>query len=482
MAYIGDQLDIFAGKTPDGTALTCGAVEVSWRDLFRAIGSAENHIRRLSPRGGRIALLLRDPAELIVWFFACARTARVAVVMDPDWPPAQKTAVLAGIDADLEIDAAACAALREVSAAAPAISSPAEEPPPAEDDFFYAGFTSGSSGTPKGYIRMHGSWLESFALTRREFPTAPRPPGRVVLAGQLTHSLHLYGAVCGLASGQEVVLLPRFEPRAVLAELRNAPAGAVLYATPTQLHYLAEGASRGEPVETVVQVFASGAKWRDEDRRALRKVFPKADLIEFYGASEASFITVAKPEENVPAGSVGRAAAGVRIAIGDPAAPAPAGVTGSIWVKSSLLFSGYICGHAPETRWQDGWLTLGDHGFVDAAGFLFLTGRENRMIITSGLNVYPEEVEEVLSAHPAVAIAVVAGLADKVRGQRLEAAVQLSLPLEDAETVLLRHCRAHLAAGKLPRKIHVRHRLPLTAGGKPDIQKIIAELQRKESM
>ncbi|MDN3721329.1 hypothetical protein QW131_24485 [Roseibium salinum] len=77
----------------------------------------------------------------------------------------------------------------------------------------------------------------------------------MVLAGQLTHSLHLYGAVCGLASGQEVVLLPRFEPRAVLAELRNAPAGAVLYATPTQLHYLAEGASRGEPVETVVQVF-----------------------------------------------------------------------------------------------------------------------------------------------------------------------------------------------------------------------------------
>ncbi|MDN3721328.1 hypothetical protein QW131_24480 [Roseibium salinum] len=70
MAYIGDQLDIFAGKTPDGTALTCGAVEVSWRDLFRAIGSAENHIRRLSPRGGRIALLLRDPAELIVWFFS----------------------------------------------------------------------------------------------------------------------------------------------------------------------------------------------------------------------------------------------------------------------------------------------------------------------------------------------------------------------------------------------------------------------------
>ena len=192
--------------------------------------------------------------------------------------------------------------------------------------------------------------------------------------------------------------------------------------------------------------------------------------------SETSFITVSSPDDGGPAGSVGRAAAGVEIAIGDLQAPGPSGKAGPIWVRSGLLFDSYLCGAAPDTLWNDGWLTVGDHGFLDEDGFLVLTGRENRMIVTSGLNVYPEEVEAVLQDHADVAVAVVAGLPDAVRGQRLEAAVELAGLLDNAETVLLHHCRKRLASGKAPKKIHVLEKLPLTVGGKPDIQKIAAEL------
>jgi len=470
MAHIGDRFEDFAEKTPDKTALCCGFVRLTWRELTRRIAATETNILAHSTRGGRVALLLADPVDLLVAFFACARAGRIAVVLDADWPEAQISAVLAEVAPDLRLDALAFDGLSDETA----VSAGDDDKAPCEDDLFYAGFTSGSSGTPKGYVRSHGSWLRSFDVSNREFGLSQAD--RIVLAGGLTHSLHLYGAVCGLVSGQEVVLLPRFDPRAVLSELSGT--GAALYATPTQLHYLVEVAQRSGPLESVRQVFASGAKWRDEERKALGKIFPKADLIEFYGASETSFITVSRPEEKVPAGSVGRAATGVGIAIGDPANPAPAGTSGPVWVKSGLLFSGYICGNAPQTRWQDGWLTFGDLGFLDTGGFLYLTGRENRMIITSGLNVHPEEVEAVLETHPAVAVAVVAGLADVVRGERLEAVVQLSESLADAETVLQRHCRDRLAAGKVPRKIHLCETLPLTAGGKPDIQKVTADLQK----
>ncbi|GAB2186277.1 AMP-binding protein [Roseibium sp. LAB1] len=475
MAFVGDSLDRFAREKATGAALTCGPDCLSWRELTARIGRIEKALVTRTSRGGRVVLRLRDPAALIVCFLACARTGRVATVMDPDWPALHTSAVLDAIAPDMVIDDAAFPALQSGGVFS-AEEERVPEAPPEEDDLFYAGFTSGSSGVPKGYVRSHGSWLESFRLSAHAFGISDS--SRIVLPGQLTHSLHLYGAVCGLACGQHVVLMPRFDPRAVLRDLGGASAGSVLYATPTQLHFLAETARRSGPVTAVKQVLASGAKWREADRQALKSVFPEARLFEFYGASETSFITLASPEDNVPSGSVGRAAQGVDIVIGDPAAPTGPGSAGPIWVRSGLLFSHYICGTAPDTLWRDGWLTVGDHGFLDERGFLFLTGRENRMVITAGLNVYPEEVEAVLVEHPSVALAVVAGLPDRVRGHRLEAVVELSAALADAEQILLRHCRAHLAPGKVPRHINFRTKLPLTPGGKPDIQKIVAELAK----
>ncbi|MEP2577395.1 MAG: AMP-binding protein [Roseibium sp.] len=472
MAFVGDSLDVFAERRPERQALSCGPDTLSWRDLVDRIEALERWLRPLTPRGGRVALCLRNPASLLLCFLACARSGRIAVVLDPQWPADQAAAVLKAVAPDVVIDETVFANIPDNALRPEPVPNPDRDTPPREDESFYAGFTSGSSGLPKGYLRSHGSWLESFRLSESAFAI----PGesRVVLPGQLTHSLHPYGAVCGLAAGQEVVLMPRFDPRAVLGELGRS--GSVLYATPTQLHYLAAAARRGGPVTTVARVFSSGAKWGDADRRALDAVFPEAQLYEFYGASETSFVTIAGPGDSVPEGSVGRAAEGVDIAIGDPRRPAPPGRSGPVWVRSGLLFSGYICGTAPDTRRQDGWLTVGDHGFLDQDGFLFLTGRGSRMLVSSGVNVYPEEIENVLCGHPAVAAAVVAGLPDPVRGERLEAVVVLSAPLERADEVLMRACKDALAPGKHPRRIHLRASLTMTAGGKPDVRRIVEDL------
>ncbi|WP_306146322.1 AMP-binding protein [Roseibium sp. MMSF_3412] len=479
MAFVGQSLDAFAETRPDRTALKCGADRWSWRALLDAIGSMETVIRRATDRGGRVALLLDDPAALLICFFACARTGRIAMVLDPAWPGRQRADVLDEAAPDLVIDRQVYAAAR---ARAPQkdIDRRSAGVTPLEDDAFYCGFTSGSTGRPKGYLRNHGSWLGSFDLSDREFRI---PAGeRIVVAGQLTHSLHLYGAVCGLERGHEVVLSPRFDPRTLLGDLSGCDRGSVLYATPTQLHFLAEAVERKGTSEAVHHILSSGAKWQDRDRQRLAGLFPNAQLIEFYGASETSFITVSRGGRTSPPGSVGKPPREVSVAIGDPETPLAHGTPGAIWVKSGLLFSGYLCGNDPQTRWKDGWLTFGDEGYLDAHGWLFLTGRTNRMIVTSGLNVYPEEIEDVLMTHPSVAGAVVAGLEDPVRGTRLEAAVQLQEPVDNAGDMLLAHCRQRLAAAKLPRRIRVFERLPQTAGGKLDIQRVTDMMVRGENL
>lgn len=476
MAYIGEQLDAFARDRPDETAITCGSARVSWFTLVQKIKAAENLISRLAPRSGRVALMLDDPLALVVCFFACARSCRVAMVMDPKWPSSQTDIAIAETEPDLLIDDMVYARLSQDVSPSNASGFSAAHEKPEEESPFYVGFTSGSTGVPKGYLRSHGSWLHSFALSDREFETPAK--ARIILAGQLVHSLHLYGAIFGIASGREIVLRHQFDPRRLLREISQSENGACLYATPTHVHYLVEAADRSIGLETLKQVLVSGAKWHDQEKQAFSKVFPSASLYEFYGASEASFITVAKGRGLVPAGSVGRIATGVDVAIGDPAAHTAPGVTGLIWVRSNMLFSGYVCGSSDETRWKDGWLSFGDNGCLDDQGFLFLTGRANRMVITSGLNVYPEEIEALLARHPSVELAVVTGISDPVRGQVLEAIVKLSSALPDAEFELQRHCRMHLEPGKIPRRFHITDQLALTAGGKPDIQKATAHLQR----
>lgn len=478
MAHIGQHLTTFAKGTPDKPALKFGDRILSWKELVQKVTVAEGQIRHRSDRGSRIGLCLSDPVDLLICFLACTRLGRIAMVFDPEWLRAQLETVCGITSPDFHITDPIVRSFDRQDPLAIRSGAAAEMPPPCETDPFYVGFTSGSTGVPKGYLRNQGSWLESFHLSDVEFGMVPA--ARVVLAGKLVHSLHLYGAVYGLERGQEVVLLPQFDPKKLLREISGSPDGAILYATPTQVHYLAETAERHGTVDTLKQVLVSGAKWSDADRRVLGALFPATDLYEFYGASETSFVTVHGPHDPVPAGSVGAAANGVEIAIGAPEAPEPPGKDGPIWVRSALLFSGYVSGKSDDTRWQDGWLTFGDHGHLDDNGYLFVTGRTNRMVITSGLNVYPEEVEAVLTGNPDVAQAVVLGVSDPVRGQVLEAVVVLARE-EANEGDLLTYCKERLAPGKVPRRFHFRKTLPLTAGGKSDIQKIKAELHRNGS-
>jgi long-chain acyl-CoA synthetase len=193
------------------------------------------------------------------------------------------------------------------------------------------------------------------------------------------------------------------------------------------------------------------------------------EILEGYGLTETSPVlssNAAGPRARP--GTVGLPVPGVDIAIRDATgAPVEPGSVGQIHARGPNVFAGYH--RRPEETAEvlrDGWFATGDLGSTGPDGYLTISGRLKDMIIVSGFNVYPREVEGVLLQHPAVAEAAVIGLPDDRTGERVRAVVVPAAPGYEDTAALLAHCREHLARYKLPREIVVTPELPRLPTGK----------------
>lgn len=306
--------------------------------------------------------------------------------------------------------------------------------------------TSGSSGVARRILRSVASWQASFAVNGALFGIGPGV--RVAVLGRLVHSLALYGAVEALSLGAELHLLDDLRPdrqRLALAEREVA----LLYATPAQLRLMVEA---GGPELPLARVLVGGSKLDAQLRAGLAAMAPGAVVQEFYGAAEASFITLSGPD--CPEASVGRPYPGVEIAIEQ----------GEVWVRSPYLFQGYAGDDPGSARWREGWLSVGEMGWMEK-GFLYLSGRAGRMVTVADQNVFPEEIEAFLLGLPGVARAAVLPRPDALRGVHLVAVVQGAA--EDA--VILRACRAAMGALKAPKAIYRLADWPMLGSGKTDL-------------
>lgn len=468
--YVGGTLDHWARVQGRGSALIMGDTALSWTSLNDRSRALAEHLYARGLSGGAVALDMRDPMHLIQAFLGIVRAGARAQVFDPGWTASQRQAILEGASpqhllTDDTVD--------PWFPPQPDIDVPTPQP----DQPFYVGFTSGSTGLPKGYRRTHASWLASFELSAELFDF--RPDDIVMAPGSLATSLHLYGVIHALQSGLSAVLAPSFRPRTLLQTL-TAQGVTVLYGTPTQIQLLIQAADRYQlgPWPGLRHLIVSGAKWPDALRARIDHHFPNACVSEFYGTSEMSFVALHNDRAPAPSGSVGRPVPGVQVRIGpDPQSPLPPGDRGRIWVKSDLLFDDYECGGGDEIRRQDGWLTVGDHGFLDTDQNLYLVGREKRMLVSSGQNLYPEELETDLLDHPGVAHAAVLGVPDPLRGQRIVALVQLQDPALTPDE-LRRHCARQRPLAQCPRQWFVLDDWPLTGSGKTDFVALEQRLER----
>jgi len=439
----------WAGQQGHRMALDSGERRLSFEALAGAVRTraaviaAENGpaIRWVQDSGSQI--------DRLIDFCAIVETGRAAAVADLEWPAQLRRRVETAL-----------------------IQERGTPGQPEPGSAFYVGFTSGSTGLPKGFSRDHRSWTESFRICLSEFGEAAALT--IVAPGSLSHSLFLFAMLLGIWTGAGVHLQDRFSPRLCMEALETV-AACCLVVVPSQLLLVMDAAERrGRPVRGVRLILISGARWMRSETPRLRALFPEARIVEFYGASETSFITWIESSPDLPDTVVGRPFANVDLAIRGAVQD---GEPGLIFVRSPMLFTGYALGDDGGLVRDGAWISVRDKGFLDADGRLHLVGREGRMIVTQGKNVFPEEVEAILERHPAVAAASVLGLRDPVRGLKIAALVQPrpGAPLDPE--ALACFCREHLPSFKVPRQYFVRDDWLRTAGGKTDHARLAAQFE-----
>jgi fatty-acyl-CoA synthase len=332
--------------------------------------------------------------------------------------------------------------------------------------------TSGTTGTPKGAVRTARASatlpmaLSGFLELARFKPT-PRSGALIVVRPPLFHLYGQIGLFAGFGLGSPIAIRRRFDPEATLQQIERHGA-EVLLAVPTMLKRIMD-----LPVQTRARYDTSSLRMIVSGAAPLPPELALAVMNQFgdvlyngYASTEVGPGTLATPNDLRQApGTVGKPAPGVKIRILDEdGLEVPAGRTGRIFVGNPMLFEGYTGGGSKQLI--DGLMATGDVGHFDPEGRLFIDGRDDDMIVSGGENVFPQEVEELLASHHAVADAAVFGVPDPDFGQRLTASVVLK-PGQSATAEELRaYVRERLARHKVPREIEFVDELPRTATGK----------------
>jgi long-chain acyl-CoA synthetase len=480
-----------AQKRPDTQALVFAGEHhesITWRELDDLIDQLAEVFKTTSPHQ-LIALNLPNSPALIVCFLAIARAEREAAICDPAWPNTQRNAIFKQLRPSMMITCDQDKAFEHTTHILPESAlnfsgikeyfseekSHKIHEEKSSSSLFYCGFTSGSTGIPKGFRRNHASWLASFASGDETFDITANDT--ILALGILTHSLHLYAIVHALHTGAKAVFTPHFHP-VKIAKTIVKEAISVIYGTPTQLESLALTQSK-TPAMGMRKILSSGDKLSLNQREYLKRAYPQTHIDEFYGASELSFVTVAKESENVPHNSVGRAMKGVTLTIRDVMGQGvQTGQEGFVCVESDLIFSSYLNPADDRLLRFGNAISVGDRGIIDEKGFLYLTGRFERLIIVGGRNIAPEGIEKTLLMHPAIQTAAVMGIMDEKRGERLVAVIALrdgySLNRQD----IVAHVRSYHPEYEVPQVFLKCCDWPRLISGKTDFKRLKKDVEQ----
>ncbi len=431
----------------DGRSLTYAELDALADRLAAAL-----HAQGLRP-GGRLGAWLDNGPEYVALIHAALRLGVTLVPLNRRLTPAER---------DAQIQAARCQDVitphHPLWARLPAAASPPPAAPLSDATPATLMFTSGTTGRPKGALLTLGNHRAAARASSQRLGT--HPGERWLLCLPLYHIGGMSILFRACHDGLTVVLQDAFDADLTCALLWDAGVHLISL-VPTMLYRLLPCfEQRGLPPALRLILLGGAAAPPDLLTRALQAGLPIALT---YGLTEACAQAATALPEDVrrKPGAVGKPLPGVHVRILDENnQPCPPGRVGEIVLRGPAVMPGYD-GQPPL---PDGALHTGDLGYLDADGDLWVLTRRTDLIVSGGENVYPEEVEQALLTHPAVAEACVVGLPDPEWGQRVAAAVTLRAPC--AAEDLLTHLRPRLAGYKLPRRIEILPSLPRTASGK----------------
>jgi long-chain acyl-CoA synthetase len=462
-------------RTADSVALVTPTARWSRGELAAAAAAVAGALDERSAAGDHIAILADNDEHFIAAYLGVLAAGCVVVPLNPVAPPAELDAELSAVGAVLVLcgpgyvsPTAAVEALDITTALAHA----AHESRVArhDDDLAVLLFTSGTAGMPKAAMLSHGNLIANI----RQVQSAPGLQLRADDIGLgVLPFFHVFGlnVVIGLtlAAGATLVSLPRFDPAASVAAIREHGV-TVIAAVPAIFRaWLDLPADVDAAAFASVRLAVSGAAaLGTETLNAMHSRFG-VRVHEGYGLTEASpIVTTTAVERSVRPGSIGPPLPEVSIRLVDrDGDDVLHGDPGEIWVHGPNVFRGYWNDLDQTARvLVDGWLHTGDIAVADDDGWLTLVDREKDLIIVSGFNVYPGEVEAALMEHDDVVEAAVVGEADMRSGERVVAFVVAREGANPTATILTAHLRRRLARYKIPHRFELVGELPYTFAGK----------------
>jgi len=480
-AYLGAAI-----RYPDRLAVcdergTLTFAEVQWRTnaLARALSKAG------VGEGDGVAIMCRNHRGFIDITVACSKLGASALYLNTAFAGPQITDVLAREDpvavvydeefAGLVADGAAgrrkfVAWQESTGGADPTLEGlisggdGSELDPPAEKGRVVI-LTSGTTGTPKGAARKQPETLEPVAALFSKIPLRARET--TMIAAPMFHSWGFAHFTLALPLASTVVLRRRFDPEETLRAVAQTRSSA-LALVPVMLQRIMELGPEtiGRYDLSALRIIAlSGSALPGELATRAMDAFGEV-LYNLYGSTEVAWATIATPSDlRAAPGTAGRPPMGTVVKLLDEdGREVPTGESGRIFVANEMMFEGYTGGGNKEII--EGLMSTGDVGHLDSGGRLFVDGRDDEMIVSGGENVFPREVEDLLSDHPEIEEAAVVGVPDAEFGQRLRAFIVPRPKAGLSEQEVKDYVKQNLARYKVPRDVVFLEQLPRNATGK----------------
>ncbi|KAA0114705.1 long-chain-fatty-acid--CoA ligase FadD2 [Mycolicibacterium sp. P9-22] len=481
-----------ARRHPDRVAIIDDDGEMTFGELDRAAHAVANGLRAKGVKGGDgVALLIRNHRWFLVGVYGAARVGARIILLNSEFsgPQIKEVSEREGAQViiyDDEYTAAVSQADPELGKFRALATNPDKDEPSGSTDDTLADLiarsskqpapkvtkhssiiilTSGTTGTPKGANR---STPPSLAPIGGVLSHVPFKSGEVTsLPAPMFHALGFLHATIAMMLGSTLVLRRRFKPATVFADIEKHKVTAIVV-VPVMLSRMLDELDKMAPkpdLSSLRIAFVSGSQLGAElAGRALRELGPI--IYNLYGSTEIAFATIARPEDlSINPATVGPPVKGITVKIlDDNGGEVPRGDVGRIFVRNTFPFQGYTGGGGKQII--DGMLSSGDVGYFDEHGLLYVSGRDDEMIVCGGENVFPAEVEDLISGHPEVIEATALGVEDKEWGHRLRAFVVKAEGASVDEDVIKAYVKENLARYKVPREVIFLDELPRNPTGK----------------
>jgi fatty-acyl-CoA synthase len=481
-----------ARRTPNRTAVIDDFGEMTFKELDIAAHEVANGLLEKGVKGGDgVAILARNHRWFLVAVYGAARAGARIILLNSEFsgPQIKEVAEREGaklIIYDDEYFQAVSKAEPELGKLRALGVNPDKDEPSGSEDETLEDFVARNSGKPAPKVTKHSSIIILTSGTtgtpkgaNRSTPPSLAPIGGVLShvpfkSGEVTslpapmfHALGYLHATIAMMLGDTLVLRRKFKPPTVLEDIEKHKVTAVVV-VPVMLSRMLDALEKMDTkpdLSSLRIVFVSGSQLGAElAQRALKDLGPV--VYNLYGSTEIAFATIARPQdlEKNPA-TVGPVVKGVKVKIlDDNGNELPQGEVGRIFVGNTFPFEGYTGGGHKQI--VDGLMSSGDVGYFDENGLLYVSGRDDEMIVSGGENVFPAEVEDLISGHPDVVEATALGVEDKEWGHRLRAFVVKADGADIGEDDIKSYVREHLARYKVPREVVFLDELPRNPTGK----------------